>query len=126
MERKEFINKHWRYYLLLEDKFIQTFQFVEPNEENFKTFSNEFVLLIQSIGVELDLVFKQFCELDLDKRYTINNYYANVIQKFPDICDNDIGVKDLGFQIKPFYGWEKDAPSKSLQWWEAYNCIKHN
>jgi hypothetical protein len=28
--------------------------------------------------------------------------------------------------IKPFAGWNKDNPTSSLAWYEAYNAVKHN
>lgn len=126
MERSVFLNKYWRYYLLLESKLINTFRFVEPVEENYETFSNEFVLLIQSIGAELDLLFKQFCALKLEERHNINDYYDLTINKFPEICESEIGVKEFRINLRPFFGWNREQPAQSLRWWYAYNCIKHN
>lgn len=42
MDRATFMNKYWRYYLLLEKKFIDTLNYVELAEENFSTYSVEY------------------------------------------------------------------------------------
>lgn len=54
MTRKEFLQHYWCYYLVLEEKFKNTLNYVELNWQNAATFSNEYALLLQSIGAELD------------------------------------------------------------------------
>ena len=54
----ELSRNYWRYYLLLEDKFLQTLHYVELTEDNFFTYSIEYAYLIQSIGSELDSFFQ--------------------------------------------------------------------
>ena len=54
MRRQDFLNNFGGYYLMLEKKLMTTFNYVELSTSNFSTFSNEYALLIQSIGAELD------------------------------------------------------------------------
>lgn len=54
-----FKQKYWRYYLMLENKFIKTLEYVEPNTSNLNTYSNEYAHLIQAIGAELELNLKK-------------------------------------------------------------------
>lgn len=54
MTRKEFLQHYWRYYLVLEEKFKNTLNYIELDWQNAGTFSNEYALLLQSIGAELD------------------------------------------------------------------------
>ena len=61
MNRKELSQNHWKYYLMLEKRFVESIEFVELHEDNFDAFSNGYALLIQAIGAELDTVFKEFC-----------------------------------------------------------------
>lgn len=69
LTRREFMCKYQTYYLMLENRFIHTTQYVELDEHNYGTFSNEYALLIQAIGAELDSFFKEYCEFDpSDKR----------------------------------------------------------
>ena len=53
MRRQDFLNNFGGYYLMLEKKLTTTFNYVELSTSNFSTFSNEYALLIQSIGAEL-------------------------------------------------------------------------
>lgn len=57
MTRKEFLQHYWRYYLVLEEKFKNTLNYIELDWQNAGTFSNEYALLLQSIGAELDNFF---------------------------------------------------------------------
>lgn len=57
MTRKEFLRRYWRYYLVLKEKFRNTLIYVELNDRNGAAFSNEYALLLQSIGAELDCNF---------------------------------------------------------------------
>lgn len=68
MTRQELMQEYWRYYLMLEKKFIHTFSYVELAEGNYNTYSNEYALLLQSIGAELYSFFKVYCCFDLDDR----------------------------------------------------------
>ena len=54
MTRKEFLQNHWMYYLMLEKKFINTTMYVEVSTPNYSTFSYEYASLLQLIGAELD------------------------------------------------------------------------
>ena len=65
MQREEFLRNYWAYYLLLEEKFIHTLNYVELAKENFGTYSNEYAALIQMIGAELDSFFKVYCASEL-------------------------------------------------------------
>lgn len=58
MRRQDFLNNFGGYYLMLEKKLMTTFNYVGLSTSNFSTFSNEYALLIQSIGAELDSFFK--------------------------------------------------------------------
>lgn len=50
MNRKELSQNHWKYYLMLEKRFVESIEFVELHEDNFDAFSNGYALLIQAIG----------------------------------------------------------------------------
>lgn len=61
MTRERLSRNYWRYYRMLKDKFLATTNYVENNATNFSSFSNEYALLLQSIGVEVDNFFKVYC-----------------------------------------------------------------
>lgn len=68
MTRKELSQNHWKYYLMLEKRFVESLEFVELHRDNFNTFSNGYALLIQVIGAELDTVFKEYCGFNTTER----------------------------------------------------------
>lgn len=85
MNRKELSQNHWKYYLMLEKRFVESIEFVELHEDNFDAFSNGYALLIQAIGAELDTVFKEFCGFNTTDRKTVADYAQYILTNTPDI-----------------------------------------
>ena len=85
MNRKELSQNHWKYYLMLEKRFVESIEFIELHEDNFDAFSNGYALLIQAIGAELDTVFKEFCGFNTTDRKTIADYAQHILTNTPDI-----------------------------------------
>lgn len=126
MNRKELSQNHWKYYLMLEKRFIDSIEFAELHKDNFDTFSNGYALLIQVIGAELDTVFKEFCGFNTADRKTITDYAQHILNNTPDIKSQKINVQEYDIEIQPFMNWDISQPAKSLQWWEAFTDIKHD
>lgn len=126
MTREEFMQKYWHYYLLLEKKFINTIDYVELCEDNKATYSNEYAHLFLAIGGELDTFFKQFCDIALDERVTMNTYAYKVLTIFDNITAQDIKLLYNKKIYTPFSCWDVKKPTSSLIWWQAYDDIKHN
>lgn len=144
MSIEEFTRKYWKYYLMLESKFIKTINYVELDKENFCTFSNEYVLLIQAIGAELDDIFKILCDIypieenENDKSGKVDNdnkekeilKYNPTIQMYADyilnkpssinfpkninIKEQKVKVVDYEIELQPFEGWN-NTQNKSNQ-----------
>lgn len=126
MNRKELNQRHWRYYLMLEKRFIESIEYVELHKNNFNAFSNGYALLIQAIGAELDTVFKEFCGFNTSERKTIADYAQYILVSIPDIIDRKIVIQEYDIEIQPFQNWNVNRPAQSLQWWSAFTDIKHN
>ena len=90
MNRKELSQNHWKYYLMLEKRFVESIEFVELHEDNFDAFSNGYALLIQAIGAELDTVFKEFCGFNTTDRKTVADYAQYILTNTPDIKNQKI------------------------------------
>ena len=71
--RKELMNKHWKYYLMLENKFLNILNYVELTADNYNTYSNEFAALLQIIGAELDNFFKVYCNFNSNERKSVTD-----------------------------------------------------
>ena len=61
MNREDFLRDCWAYYMMLEEKFINTLDFVALSTDNEAAYSNEYAGLIQMIGAEMDSFFKEYC-----------------------------------------------------------------
>lgn len=126
MDRKELTLRHWRYYLLLEKRFIESIEFVELHKDNYNAFSNDYALLIQAIGAELDVVFKEFCGFNTSARKTITDYADYILSNNSNITSIKIEIQEYDLEIQPFKNWNASQPAQTLQWWTAFTDIKHN
>ena len=129
MNRSEFMQGYWHYYLLLEEKFSQTLNYVEIVEDNFSAYSVEYAYLLQSIGGELDSFFKQLCGFSLNSYKTMKDYKRAVLQTHPSISSQEIDyVHNNKILLQPFASWSTTAPQTQYRdtWWEAYTQVKHN
>ena len=126
MTRNELIRKYWRYYRMLEGKFRETTNYVEIDTSNFPTYSNEYAMLLQSIGAELDNVFKVYCGFNPMDRKNITDYANYILTEYPAIVSDEIGVRGTDVKIIPYQGWTATAAAQSLVWWQAFDNVKHN
>ena len=126
MNRGEFLRDCWAYYMMLEEKFIHTLNFVALSTDNEAAYSNEYAGLIQMIGAEMDSFFKEYCGFAPTDNKNISYYYSTVTVDFPDITDQEVHIRIADMTIKPFDGWNGQQPKQSLFWWESFDNIKHS
>lgn len=127
MNRRELTQRHWGYYLVLEKKFVDSIEYVELHEDNYNTFSNGYALLIQVVGAELDILFKEYCGFNTsDRKKTITDYASFILQNSPDIVNQKISLQQYDIEIQPFKGWDASQAGQTLPWWSAFTNIKHN
>ena len=126
MNRMELTRKYWKYYLMLEKRFIESSEYVEFHKDNFEVFSNGYALLLEAIGAELDTVFKEFCGFNMDERKTIADYAQFVLSNNSDIVNIKIDLREYDIEIQPFKDWNTQQPAQTLFWWSAFTDIKHN
>ena len=126
MTREDFLRNYWNYYLSLENRVIQTAGYVAIDPNNYKAFSNEYALLMQAIGGELDSFFKEYCAFNLGDYKTIADYASKVLVDYPNIKSQTITVVGTKVNICPFGEWNISQAKQSLAWWVAYDDIKHS
>ena len=128
MDRATFMNKYWRYYILLEKKFIETLNYVELAKENFSTYSIEYAHQLLAVGSELDTFFKIYCGFNLNDRKNIGDYTRYIISDYPQITAQVVEIYNTEITLTPYEEWSQwnTHSGNLLSWWDAYNLIKHN
>lgn len=136
MTRNDLMQQYWRYYLILEKRFIETIAYVELNSDNYNAYSNNFALLIQAIGAELDMLFKLYCGFVASDRKNIVDYVKAIDNEenylkpkhaldYP-FREQEVIVDVYGVMVQPFKDWDSSKPAQSLKWWDAFDKLKHN
>ena len=133
MDRETFMRDYWAYYLMLEDKFIDTTNYVTLAEDNYGTYSNEYAALMQMIGGELDSFFKVYCltkrkkdefeeKLENDnkknlekkiekvsnKHLDIRFYKEYILGTYPEIIEQEVKVRSANIGFCPFRIWKEN------------------
>lgn len=128
MDKIEFKNKFWYYYLELEREFLEIEKTIPVIDRNSETFSYSYMKLLRLVCSEIDVLFKKFIEY---KEVEIKDDNMGEYEKFikeningfitqENICYN---FKSKILRIKPYEEW---SFNKHLSWWEVYTAIKHN
>lgn len=114
----------WQYYLQLENDFYATLNFVEFSDDNFSVFSKEYSKQLLSICSEIDIVFKQICELvDSSKERKNITDYANILTSYEGLTSAKVRFLLNQNEFVPFDNWtQNNSPS----WWKDYNLVKHS
>lgn len=137
VSRNEFIQRYWKYYLMLENNFLDTERYLTIDELNFDAFSNEYIKQYQIICSEIDVIVKSYCKV-MDPTFRgnkINAYCKCVTDNNPDFKNRKIKVKDSHIVLFPWKDWTYTSEpqtngnlkitSKNPDWWQKYNKIKH-
>lgn len=123
MDKIEFNTKIWDYYLMLENQFIDTFKYIEPDKNNINTFSKVYNQLLLSIGSEIDILLKELCKIKDDTRVNNIEQYREVLKDYKNFSNE--GCKYV-YDSEIIYPWINFKKGKSPDWWRAYNNLKHN
>lgn len=99
---------------MLEEKFINTLNYIELDWQNAETFSNEYALLLQSIGAELDIFFKVYCGFDAEDRKNMNDYCTFVLNDYSDIVNQKVLIPERDMKFQPYQGWNTTNPAQLL------------
>jgi hypothetical protein len=119
MDKTEFINAYWKYYLLLENEVINTDNYVQIDECNYGTFSLEYFKVMQSLFAEIETMFKLIVGED---KGDIGKYRAGILENehYEKIVNETLTING-NISISPFKGWD----SAKLSWWDNFQSIKH-
>ena len=82
-----FVRSYWDYYLELEEEFINTKKYVAFEKANGKTYSLEYLKLMQAVCSEIDNAAK-FVASSLDYSFKVDKYTN--IQKWGYVLQNEL------------------------------------
>lgn len=142
-EISKFVSSYWNYYLELEEAFKHTQKYVAFDRHNDRTYSVEYLKLIQAVCSEIDVVAKEIAEhFDPDfctiQRHTISHWGYVLINNMPQIAKARIHFTN-GYVVKPWdkFGYTQYSDKKgnirykllpncdTPSWWSDYNKMKH-
>lgn len=142
LDFKTFVEAYWKYYLTLERRLLRTEEYVAFDEFNNRTYSVEYLSLLQIICSEIDVVAKAIAMFHnpvfKNNNARIKNWGFEVQQAFDDI-DSQIVIFRGSREFRPWGNWKITTAinkrgqkyykytdgSASPAWWNAYNKVKH-
>ncbi len=112
------------------DELHTVFMVVEPDKNNFETFGNTIRNILILACTEFDslmkLILKENNIENTNDRYSTKDYVS--LLRPLKLREYSLSLKNINEinTISPFLKWNKNNPTKSLNWYDAYNGIKHD
>jgi len=113
---------------ILIDKLQSIFRHVYPDAGNWSTFSDEIRNLIILACTEVEAQWKGILRANgvLNDKLTTNDYVKLLLPLRLSGYSIQMGYFPSIRFIQPFRLWDVSNPTKSLDWYDAYNHIKHD
>lgn len=143
MKNQQFVRSCWDYFLELEEQLLETKRYVDFDKLNNKTFSIEYLKLLQATCSEIDVVAKILAEradpaFKSHDKINIQKWGFALQKAYPDIESMAVRFNN-DYTIVPWDNWayEKylnkkgDTSYRLIKgkqtpvWWTAYNKVKH-
>ena len=116
---------HWQYLETLDIDLDTASRYVDFTEENYQTYSIEFVRLLLAVCSEIDVVAKILCTKinENSQGNNINEYRATITAEYPKLHTLEIEIPKHQIILNPWSKWGEDEGNPS--WWRSYNQVKH-
>jgi hypothetical protein len=113
---------------LLLTKMQEVFETVEPNPSNAQTFGHKIreLLLLAAMEVEASWAAVLRANGYAGDRWNTKDYVKLLKPMLLDSFTLKLRSYPEFPPIAPFEGWNAQSPTKSLDWYDAYNQTKHN
>lgn len=83
---ENFIKNFWHYYIQLENEFLETRKYVEISEDNFSTYSLEYLKLYQALCSEIDVIGKAMA-VEVNSNFKPSDAKNNIYKWWYEIQD---------------------------------------
>ena len=115
---------HWNFFLAMEEDLDRLSRFIDFSG-NDDAFSIEIARSFLGSCSEVDVVLKQLCKSINPNSIagSINAYFNEVSETFPNFQSFEVTVPRLGLTLHPWEDWNKDHPPF---WWKDHNKVKHH
>ena len=140
-----FEKSYWNYYLEMEEQFLSTKRFVAFDKSNFKTYSMEYLKLLQAVCSEIDVMGKEIAH-QINPNFKVSDASSNIQKWWYTIQDwyHEESLEPIKMldeiEFSPWQGYKIEQyqdkngvthfrlvkGSKTPHWWTSYNKVKHN
>lgn len=116
---------HWNYFLALVEDLQNISRYVEPNEQNYDTYSLELARVLLASSSEADVLLKSICSRESPEEHaeSINSYMPLIRSAYPYFPTIGVNIPKWGLELHPWVNWENDSVP---DWWTATNKVKHH
>jgi hypothetical protein len=117
---------HWNYYRLLEQDLESCFRFVNPSQEHWNVYSDEFSRIILVAASEIENALRTFALWSQTNPIpsSILKYFECITTIYPHFYEMELVMPRYSVAIKPWEDWSESA---APDWWTyGYNKIKHD
>lgn len=141
IEFNNYVESYWKYYLSLEMRLMRTEEYVAFDAVNAKTYSVEYLALLQTICSEIDVTGRAIARSydDSIKKdanitkwgYVVQSHIGHIIQQKTQFVNGNILIPWEKWELEErtsrngrvYIAYLKDC--ESPKWWRAYNRVKH-
>lgn len=107
------------------------FRYMEPAEQNLKAYGHKLreLLILACTEVEANwrgILIENTASPDNSRQYKTTDYFK--LKEPLRLGAWKIALKSYSKApcCRPFSNWHKDKPTKTLEWYDAYNSVKHD
>ena len=127
MDKETFIRHYCANYQILENKVLESSEYVSIEGTNYGTYSSNFIILFLSICSEIDSIAGEYCKIiskSNDNIMGMINKIDTILSKQPNLRHKRV-VTIPPFEEQSFVPFQK-LEKQNSSWWTDYNNIKHN
>ena len=133
MDKDTFIRHYCANYQFLENKLLESSEYVSIEKTNYDTFSSNFIFLFLSICSEIDSLAREYCKI-----LSVDNDLGGIIDIIDKIISNNqpnsnskLKLRNARVETKPPFEKQHFVPFQKFEmntssWWSDHNKIKHN